>query len=88
MKFTIVKAPGFKRCSYIDCNHNPNCITDRGPDAIVQSHRFLLKEGTLCAQLEVGDYFSDYSIYYCRECIDRLYGDINKVLNTKLWPFQ
>lgn len=77
MRIELEKASGASKCRGPDCSMNPDYLTDKGR----------IKRGTTCVAITMGSAAGYNTSYYCRDCIDKIYDDIRKVLNPKLWVF-
>ncbi len=82
-QFSIEKANGYQQCSYHDCHSLPE-YTHR----ILNGADPLIKRDTICARMVIWCGGEQYTRYYCRDCIPRLYEDMKKVLDPNLWIFK
>lgn len=73
MKLRLEKSSGRAVCRYDECQNNPKFITDDGR----------IRKDTDCIVVTI----RGISSFYCRECVDKLYEDMRKIMNTKLWIF-
>ena len=77
MKINLIKASGRAICRSKDCKKKPEYISEKGR----------IKADTTCVAIMMDSAAGYHTSYYCRDCIDQLYEDIRKILNTKLWVF-
>ncbi len=68
---------GRKKCRYDKCDKDPKYVGNNG--------RIL--KGTTCAWISVQDAGGSSLGYYCRGCIDKIYSDLKRILDPKLWIF-
>lgn len=73
MKLSLEKSSDRGICRYDECQNNPKYINDLGR----------IKKDTTCVRIHI----NGITAFYCRECIDKIYEDMRKVLNSKLWIF-
>lgn len=78
MKLQVTKANGKQMCRYQLCSRNPDYISKTGR----------IKSGSTCVEIRLDSAAGYNSSYYCRECIDKIYIEMKKVLNPDLWIFQ
>lgn len=78
MKITIIKASGRALCRGPRCEKKPEFVKDNGN--IIKDSR--------CAKVSIWGAQGGSTAFYCRDCIDKLYEDVRKILNPKLWVFQ
>jgi hypothetical protein len=75
-----VDKSGRKKCRYHECDKDPQYVGENGK----------IKKGTTCATITVyGAGGTEPGIlgYYCRGCIDKIYAELKKILNSNLWVF-
>jgi hypothetical protein len=77
MKIELEKSSGRAKCRARDCKKLPEYITDKGR----------IKVNTTCVAITMDSAAGWNTSYYCRDCVDKLYEDIKKILNPKLWVF-
>jgi hypothetical protein len=77
MKIQLEKASGSAKCRGPNCTDNPAYISEKGR----------IKKDTTCVGITIRSAAGSNTSYYCRECIDKLYEDMRKILNPKLWIF-
>ena len=77
MKITLIKSSGRCLCRNSTCEKKTEYITKSGR----------IKKDTTCAAIDMDSAAGYNTSYYCRDCIDKIYDDIKKILNPKLWVF-
>jgi len=77
MKIGLEKASGKSKCRYHTCLNKDDYINDKGR----------IKKGTVCAAITTDGAAGYHTSYYCRDCIEKIYTDIKKILNPALWAF-
>ena len=77
MKIELEKSSGRAKCRAFNCKELPEYISEGGR----------IKSGTTCVAITMDSAGGYNTSYYCRDCIDKLYDDIRKILNPKLWVF-
>lgn len=77
MEITLEKASGRSKCRYQGCCNNPEFISKSGR----------IKKDTVCARIMTQGPGGWHGSHYCRECIDKIYIDLKKILNPALWAF-
>ncbi len=77
MKISLEKSTGRAKCRGFNCAKNPEYISEKGR----------IKQGTTCVAIQMDSAAGYHVSYYCRNCIDKLYDDMRKILNPKLWIF-
>lgn len=77
MKVELEKASGRSKCRYHGCLNKPEYISDKGR----------IKKDTICACISTQGPGGWHASYYCRDCIEKIYIDIKKILNPALWAF-
>lgn len=77
MKIRLEKSSGRAYCRNKDCSFNPDYISDKGR----------IKKDTTCAAITMDSSSGMNTSFYCRECIDKIYENMKKILNPALWAF-
>lgn len=77
MKIELEKASGKAICRSKTCQKKPEYISENGR----------IKSQTTCVAITMQSAAGWNTSYYCRDCVEVLYGDIKKVLNPALWVF-
>ena len=78
MKIELVKASGKAICRHKDCSKNPDYISG-------SSGR--IKKGTICCFMSVWGANGYTKVFFCRECLEKIYNEVKVKLNPKLWAF-
>lgn len=78
MRITLEKASGRAICRNTSCSKDPEFISDKG----------VIKKDTVCVWIAISTAGGGASACYCRPCVDKIYLEIKKTLNPKLWAFQ
>lgn len=76
MKIKLEKASGHAICRSGFCEAKSEYI-----------NKGRIKRDTTCAAITMSSAAGTNTSYYCRDCIDKIYEEIKKVLNPKLWIF-
>lgn len=69
------KSNGRARCRFFGCVKDVKYINDKGK----------IVKGNICAYIIIPT--ADVGSYYCRGCIDLIFKEMKKHLDTKLWIF-
>lgn len=77
MKIELKKSSGRTKCRSNICLKKSEYISDNGR----------IKKDTTCAAITMDSASGYNTSYYCRDCIDKVYEDLKKILNSKLWIF-
>lgn len=77
MKIELEKASGLAKCRSGFCLKKPEYISEAGR----------IKRDTTCVAITMRSAAGRNTSYYCRDCIDKIYEDMRKILNPKLWVF-
>lgn len=77
MKIKLKKSTGRAKCRSQACLKKSEYINDKGR----------IKKDTTCVAITMQSSAGRNTSYYCRDCIDKLYDDIRKILNPNLWVF-
>jgi hypothetical protein len=77
MKISLEKASGRAYCRGAECKSDPKFISDS----------LRIKSGTTCVAISMSSAGGYNTSYYCRDCVDKLYEDMKKILNPALWIF-
>jgi hypothetical protein len=93
MKISIEKAPHYKEkaiwCDNDGCRKLPECFESRETYGTNYGGEPNIKHGTLIAVMYnkgMGGSFNR-QFYFCRDCIDLVYRDVKKVMDSSLWAF-
>lgn len=76
MRIVLSKATGRAKCRHNNCENKPEYI-EKGR----------IKKGTTCVIVYQSGASGLFAAHYCRNCIDKIYEDMKKVLNPALWIF-
>jgi len=77
MRIQLIKASGRALCRSKDCKRLPEYVSEKGR----------IKSGTTCVAITMDSAAGFNTSYYCRDCVDKLYEDLKKILNPALWVF-
>ena len=77
MKIGLTKASGRALCRNRSCAKKPEFISDKGR----------IKKDTTCVWITIDSASGGGTAYYCRDCVDKLYLEMKKILNPNLWVF-
>ena len=73
MRIELIKASGRALCRSEECKKLPEYVTEKGR----------IKTDTTCVAITMGSAAGWNTSYYCRDCVDKLYLDIKKILNIE-----
>jgi hypothetical protein len=77
MRITLEKSSGRAKCRHDGCEQKEEYISAAGR----------IKTGTTCAAIGTDGAGGYHTSYYCRDCIDKIYVEMKKILNPALWVF-
>jgi hypothetical protein len=77
MRLGLEKASGRAKCRHEQCQRKTEYINEKGR----------IKSGTTCVWISTEGAGGWHTSYYCRDCVDKIYEEMKKILNPKLWIF-
>jgi hypothetical protein len=77
MRVGLEKASGRAKCRYEGCQRKTEYISEKGR----------IKKDTICAWISTQGPGGWHTSYYCRDCIEKIYAELKKILNPNLWVF-